>query len=133
MEVSLENKYRTRDGQAVVLLAKVNNPNYPFVGTVINPETGIEGIAAWTAQGDYTGPHTDHPLDLVEEGMPKVGDPIMVRVSAVTPWRKRYFAGIHRGKVEVFGDGATAWSAETVTAWDEWRFPTPKELAETLR
>ena len=54
MKVSLEKKYRTRDGYKVVIYTVTSvNELYPVVGHIIS-SIGQPVLASWTAEGFYS-------------------------------------------------------------------------------
>lgn len=60
--IDLTKQYRTRDGREVInLTERHDNPSYPIVGHI----TGV-GYGAWTEEGHYYTPNTQHEKDLIE-------------------------------------------------------------------
>jgi len=68
-EVSLEKKYRTRDGDEVVLTGikgAIRGGNYPVCGKIYNRYNRTWAIEHWTSTGKYDTNVTMGHLDLVE-------------------------------------------------------------------
>ena len=59
---------------------------------------------------DYEEPEVD--WNKVE-----VNTPILVRRSKKSTWKKRYFAKYENNKVYTWDNGATNWSAKSITDW----------------
>ena len=61
MQITMEGKYRTRDGRPVRILAIIRSENWPVVGVITNAD-GTETAEAWTKDGDCLIMHDNNGL-----------------------------------------------------------------------
>lgn len=129
-KISMDKKYKTRDGRPVrILCVDLKNQTYPVLALVM--KASEETIITCTKDGDYVGNH-EHELDLIEispyEGF-KIDDPVMVSDDG-NFWLPRHFAGIGKeGRPRAYRNGTTSWSTtESSLSWDHCRRSTTEEL-----
>lgn len=130
--ISMDKKYRTRDGRAVRLLC-TDSPYqvYPVVGLV-----GTE-VVIWTFDGYICGDKFKRDLDLIEVNPYedfKIDEPVMVRDVEGADWVRGHFAGLNpSGHPTTFAEGTSKWTAKDngfIYTWVFCRRPTPEELCE---
>ena len=108
--VSMEKKYRTRDGRNVrVLLLDWEHDEYPVVAVM------KDQVVVYTAQGKYYSNSQESSFDLIEVSQWDfpIDTPVLVRDYDNEVWNKRYFSGVNKeGKPTAFERGVTSFSAE---------------------
>lgn len=123
--ISMDKKYKTRDGRDVRILCTDAPGDYPVVGLINNVL-----VHSWTSNGAFNRDPSLGPSDLIEvnewEDF-KIDEPVMVSNTG-DPCVRRHFAGIKDGKPTVWDAGATRWTANRWRSWDHFRRPTPEEL-----
>lgn len=130
--ITMDKKYRCRDGVPVTVLAVGLNAHGSVVA--VRHTTNSEDLVL-TFTSDGRGGNYDHQCDLIEISPYddfKVDDPVMVSDFGRL-WTKRYFYGVdENGRPMTFCDGRTRWTAEGCgpTRWNHCRRPTPEELGE---
>lgn len=132
-KISMDKKYRTRDGLPVrILCLDMKDPDYPVVGLAESPN-GYELMCCFTPEGRFSICDSEHDRDLIEVSPYedfKIDEPVMVRDG--NGWERRHFAGVHsNGKPMTWIDGYTSFTSgnSRACAWHECRRPTPEELA----
>ena len=133
-EITMDKRYRTRDGREVEILKVGVNliGGYSVVGLIkLGDDTCVP--ASWMATGQHLKPVEGCNADLVEVTL-QVDDKVMVRNHDKDAWERRYFAAFTpSGKVATWDGGAGSWVfqgnlAHTHT-WNHWRLPSAEELA----
>jgi hypothetical protein len=129
--ISIDKKYRTRDGEDVRILCTDAPGKYPVVGLI----EGEEEPQRWTISGGHVNVQKGYYFDLIE--VPpwddfKIDEPVMVRDDLFGKWKPRHFARVINGKPATWLSGCTSWSIGDgdTTRWNECRRPTPEELGE---
>ena len=131
--ITMDKKYRCRDGVPVTVLAVGLNALGSVVAVRHTTNSG-DVIIMLEADGRWTGTD-DNPIDLIEISPYddyKVDDPVMVSHDGEL-WFRRHFAGVDKdGNPTAFDRGATSWSKPEYapTRWEYCRRPTPEELGE---
>jgi len=131
--ISMNKKYKTRDGRPVRLLCTNRSSKltrYTVVALVDKGET----LEVYTEDGCATiGCET--PQDLIEISEWddfQVDEPAMVRDKNDSEWERRYFAGVTKeGRPSTWRSGVTSWTNMdgcSISCWDECRRPTEEEL-----
>lgn len=119
-KISMDKKYRTRDGHSVRILSIDRNYQYPVVALVTDTY-GIDAIAAYSAYGKYFTTGADSQYDLIEVSPYddfKIDDKVLVCRYEGAKWTKRYFAGVdENGNPMTYADGATSWSQHGTVSW----------------
>lgn len=65
MKVTMEGKYRTRDGNDVrILCVDAPSETYPVVGLV------VDRVETWTLNGKYSASESEREFDLIEVAPP---------------------------------------------------------------
>jgi hypothetical protein len=62
--ISMDKKYKTRDGREVKILTTERKDDYPVVGLIVE-DSGIETVRSWPLSGVYSEEH-ECLADLVE-------------------------------------------------------------------
>ena len=132
--ITMDKKYRCRDGVPVTVLAVGVKPDAAVV-ILRHNYNGIDSVLQLRANGKWSNTE-DFPCDLIEI-VPyddfKIDDPVMVKSDGAV-WLRRYFAGVDtEGSPTTFNYGATSWSTvgrDNPQRWKYCRRPTPKELGE---
>lgn len=134
IKISMDKKYKTREGRPVkILCIDRNHRYYPVIALTID-KTGT--ILCCTEEGKFQLLGEEKSCNDLVEVSPyedfKIDDPVMV-TDYKDLWYPRYFAGVSKdGKPMAFIDGATSWSAgdDNTVFWNYCRRPTPEELGE---
>lgn len=127
--ITMDKKYKTRDGQPARILctdAPGNAPVRALIGEVVLGHTA-QGVSVYRTVDDaYTlievGPYDDFKID----------EPVMVRHGEELGWTKRHFAGVGSGgQPQGWSLGGTSWFSkdDSIVVWAECRRPTAEELA----
>ena len=130
--ITMDKKYRCRDGVPVTVLAVGLNAHGSVVAVRHNINS-VDVVITLTSDGRWG--NYDHQCDLIELSPYddfKVDDKVMVSRDGEV-WFKRYFAGVDKdGKPTAFCDGATSWvkTKASPIRWKYCRRPTPEELME---
>lgn len=139
MKISMDKKYRTRNGRAVrVLCVDRKCDEFPVVAAVLSSD-GKETIHTFTAEGKYALGDHKTPTDLVEVSEWddfKIDDLVMVRNTDDGAWNLRHFAGVDSkcDRPSTWVDGTTSWTANrSKSIWIYCRKPTEEELQGILR
>lgn len=128
-KISLDKKYKTRDGKPVrVLCVDMKDTNYPVVA-LVEEELG-ESPYTFTENGSVCYQEVD-AFDLIEVSPYedfKKDDKVMVSSDGET-WYRRYFSHVDsNGYPHVFNNGSTSWVSYETTEWGFCRKPTQEEL-----
>jgi len=129
--ISMDKKYRTRDGRPVRVLCVDRKGPQPVVALVTN-DSGVEIMGVFVADGTYfTKPSA---LDLIEVSPYEdyqIDEPVMVRDTTDDYWQPWHFAGVdERGKPLTWSAGGTSWSTNVCVDWKFCRRPTEGELGK---
>lgn len=132
MTISMDKKYKTRDGEPVRLLCTDAKGPYPVVGLVRRTDVDIFG--SWAADGRIMAfGKLKSGNDLIEvqpyEDF-KIDGPVMVRNYNDDEWVHRHFAGVSKedGLAMTWMNGKTSFTTKHTTTWNQCRRPTPDEL-----
>jgi len=127
MKISMNKKYRTRDGRDVeILKVDAGLKGDLDIIAIVNGD-----IYTYYSDGKY-GLGGELPLDLIEVSPYEdfeIDEPVMVSDFDCLFWNKRYFAGINdRGKPMAWSNGKTSWlSNGEKRTWSYCRRPTEEE------
>lgn len=128
--ISMDKKYKTRDGKSVRILFVDVTGDWPIVGLVETQEG--ECVAAWRANGLYG--HTRSDYDLIERSPYEDfyrGQPVIVSNHATDcGTHRRYFSHETNGTAYCFVDEGYAWTEDEVIDWAYCRALTAEEQAE---
>ena len=129
MLISMDKKYRTKEGDNVRIVCVDVNNNYPILGLLMD-SNGFEITQTYDPNGQYYS-GISGVKDLVEVNEYedfKIDEPVMMRMKNGVKWHERHFAGVDNGKPMAWANGETSWSSHTTCAWDRCRRPTKEEL-----
>lgn len=120
-KISMDKKYRTRDGRDVRVLCTDFTNHEQVVALVAGVNSSRENLMTFDAYGKYASFEVETPFDLIEvtpyEDF-KIDDKVLVRRYESAKWTKRYFAGVdENGNPMTYGDGATSWSQHGTVSW----------------
>ena len=129
--ITMDKKYRCRDGVPVTVLAVGLNAHGSVVAV---RHTTNSGDVVITLTSDGRWGNYDTEMDIIEIGPYdgfKINDLVMVSTDSDV-WFRRYFAGVNGvGRPLGFLDGTTSGTNTAVPrAWSFCRRPTPEELME---
>lgn len=128
--ITMDKKYRCRDGVPVTVLAVGLNAHGSVVA--VRHNTNSDVVIMLSSDGRWADNY-DNPMDLIELSPYddfKIDDKVMVSLDADV-WFKRHFAGVDiDGTPTAFEDGSTSWSRlrYEIIHWKYCRRPTPEEL-----
>lgn len=134
-KISMDKKYKTRDGRPVrILCVDRKDREYPVVALVQERED-YESVQSFTGKGNFMIHYDGDNYDLIEV-LPyedfKIDEPVMVRAGVDGHWYRRHFAGVDTyGSPMAWDCGVTSFTSgnSRACAWHECRRPTPEELA----
>jgi len=119
-EISLDKKYRTRNGREVVLYCIDAPGRFPVHGRV-EDEFGNSAIKSWLSDGKYCANSPTGGYDLIEVGSYddfKIDDPVLVRDHIEGSWQKGHFAGVSQlGYLMTWDGGGTSWTTKSHSSW----------------
>lgn len=117
MKVELSKTYKTVGGYKVRLIERIKSIDYQFLGVIIK-EYDMEDPYVWTEEGVAASGRVDNLVEVSKYDGFKVDDKVIVWNDVLCK-HKGYFAGIHsNGKPMTFSSGATSFSRESETLWD---------------
>ena len=129
--ISMDKKYRTRDGNSVrILCTDLKDSRWKVVAAVTVPQLGVNGdsmevIKVHSETGKFGSATVAHSWDLIEvspaEGY-KVDDPVWVRDSKEEEWIPRYFAKYENDTFYAWVNGATSFSVNHQNDVAPWKF-----------
>lgn len=130
--ISMNKKYRTRDGRAVRVLCLDRVGTQPVVALIKNWDNA-ESVHVFNTDGRFIPDALKQDnLDLIEIGPYedfKIDEPVMVRDTTDDYWQPRYFAGVDaKGRPTAWDYGGTSWSSAHRCEWKFCRRPTEEEL-----
>ena len=130
MLISMDKKYRTKEGNPVrILCVDRINSTYPVTALVL--ENKNEYFRAYTEDGKHNVSRENHYLNLVEVNEYddfKIDEPVMMRMKNGANWHRRHFAGVDNGKPKAWSNECTSWTSNISCVWDRCRRPTKEEL-----
>lgn len=132
MQISMDKKYRTRNGKAVRIFCTDLKGDFTVAGAILYEDA--DAIDRWTSSGSYDFGKSESGFDLIEVSPYedfKIDEPVMVRDNEQDSWKRRYFSHEKDGVAFTFHLGATSWSSygRTMYPWMQCRRPAPEELA----
>lgn len=119
--ISMDKKYKTRDGRSVRVLCIdcAGNVHYPVLALILE-WNGDETLSSFTPEGKYSGLLVRNK-DLIEVSPYedfKVDDKVLVSQDG-KQWYKRYFSHVSdKGNPCAFDLGSTSWNGQYVTEWN---------------
>lgn len=121
MTISMDKKY-TRDGEPFIVLTVTKPGNWPVLGYTPNGSTysfSSDGIGVLVSLVEVS-PYADFVID----------EKVMVRNHQTHCWQPAHFAGVDSGLALGWSSGATKWTSDSASLWQQCRRPTADELAE---
>lgn len=127
-KISMEKKYRTRDGKpARVLCVDSGFKDHPVIAIISG-----NFIHSFTEDGFLHKDKCHYDIDLIEDTPYadfKIDEPVMVKDAINQTWLRGHFAGVNsNGSPTVWAGGGTSWTACFTQYWEECRRPTEQEL-----
>ena len=111
-EISMNKKYKTKQGADVKIVAIDKDRKYPVIGYYSNLD-GDESLISWTIEGRF-GIDEESICDLIESNPYadfKIDDKVLVKYNVSNNWYKRYFYKLNDdGECIVFDEGRTSFS-----------------------
>lgn len=113
-DISMDKKYRTRDGREVRLYAVNGGGNYPVHGAIDGGGDAWH-LEAWAIDGkqhdDAPGPQSGDLIEINPYDHLRKGDRVLVSIDGGSIVR-RYFSHVGEdGRPHAFINGATEWSS----------------------
>lgn len=123
--IDITKTYKTKDGRDVRIYATDCGGDYPIHGAV---NTGnVWNTMTWNNELVFNAKDPDNALNLIEYNPLlelSIDTPVLVQSESTSTWFKAHFAGIaENGRIEVFANGRSAWTANHISCFKIWKLP----------